>query len=138
MLTCIGIVLINKFRLKRREQLDRKLRLAKTDKEKNEVGLELSLNQHLPIGVIAGLTAPAMLFVQSIGRIGDIVNGEHCSKATEFFWAFKWINPDSIARYCDSLGTGVGVAVHPAIAYEIIWNILTVPLTIGVPFCSKS
>ncbi len=117
-------VLINMLRSRRREQLDRKLRLAKTDKDKNEVEAELSFNQHLPVGVIAGLTAPAMLFVQSIGRIGDIVNGEHCSKATEFFWAFKWINPDSIARYCDSLGTGIGVGVHPAIAYEIIWNMV--------------
>ena len=32
----------------------------------------------------ADLTAPAMLFVQSIGRLGDIVNGEHCAKAWDF------------------------------------------------------
>ena len=30
-----------------------------------------------PIGIIADLTAPALLLVQTIGRLGDIVNGEH-------------------------------------------------------------
>ena len=34
-----------------------------------------------PVGVIADLAAPAVLFAQTIGRLGDIVNGEHCAKA---------------------------------------------------------
>ena len=34
-----------------------------------------------PVGIIADLTAPALLFAQTIGRLGDIVNGEHCAKA---------------------------------------------------------
>lgn len=74
-----------------------------------------------PIGTIADLTAPAMLFVQTIGRIGDIINGEHCARATDFFLGFKWTDPLSDARLC---GNGVGVAVHPVIAYEMAWNML--------------
>ena len=74
-----------------------------------------------PIGIIADLTAPAMLLVQTIGRLGDIVNGEHCARAaTEFILAFNWIRPESDARAC---ANGVGVPVQPVIAYEMLWNL---------------
>ncbi len=75
-----------------------------------------------PVGVIADLAAPAILFVQSIGRLGDIVNGEHCAKAADFFLSFTWTNPSSDARICGE--NGVGTAVHPVILYEIVWNML--------------
>jgi phosphatidylglycerol:prolipoprotein diacylglycerol transferase len=74
-----------------------------------------------PIGIIADATAPALLFAQTIGRLGDIVNGEHCAKATDFFLGFNWINPNSDARVCEN---GVGVAVQPVIAYEMTWNMI--------------
>ena len=74
-----------------------------------------------PVGVIADLTAPALLLVQTIGRLGDIVNGEHCARAaTDFILAFNWTNPDSDARHC---ANGVGVPVQPVIAYEMLWNL---------------
>lgn len=74
-----------------------------------------------PVGVIADLTAPALLLVQTIGRLGDIVNGEHCARAaTEFILAFNWVSPDSDARVC---ANGVGVPVQPVIAYEMLWNL---------------
>ncbi len=74
-----------------------------------------------PVGVIADLTAPALLLVQSIGRLGDIVNGEHCARAaTEFILAFNWIRPESDARICSN---GVGAPVQPVIAYEMLWNL---------------
>ena len=74
-----------------------------------------------PIGVIADLTAPALLLVQTIGRLGDIVNGEHCARAaTEFILAFNWIREDSDARVC---ANGVGIPVQPVIAYEMLWNL---------------
>ncbi len=75
-----------------------------------------------PVGVIADLTAPALLFVQTIGRLGDIVNGEHCARATNFIFGFMWTNPVSDARNCGA--EGVGVSVQPVIAYEMIWNML--------------
>ncbi|MBM3945177.1 MAG: hypothetical protein FJ317_06780 [SAR202 cluster bacterium] len=74
-----------------------------------------------PIGVIADLTAPAMLIVQTIGRLGDIANGEHCAKATDWFIGFVWTHPESAAANC---ANGLGVAVQPVIAYEMIWNMI--------------
>ena len=82
-----------------------------------------------PIGVIADLTAPAILFVQSIGRLGDIVNGEHCAAATDKFFGFVWTNLQSDVRICEPInGTGVGDSVMPVIAMEIIWNFLSLAL----------
>ena len=84
-------------------------------------GAAYALVQKHPVGVIADLTAPSLLLVQSIGRIGDIVNGEHCARvATEFILAFNWIRPESDARVC---ANGVGVPVEPVIAYEMLWNL---------------
>jgi len=78
-----------------------------------------------PVGVVADLTAPALVFVQAIGRLGDIANGEHCAKATDFALGFIWTNPVSDARNCPN---DVGVSVHPAIAYEIIWNVVALAI----------
>ena len=119
---------MNRMRVAKRDRLEEVIRRAETDDERQEAEEELALNQHLPIGVIAGLTAPAMLFVQSIGRIGDIINGEHCAKAADFFLAFKWTDPESDARICDSIGRGIGVSVQPVIVYEIVWNVLALAL----------
>ena len=69
-------------------------------------GASYSLWAKHPVGVIADLTAPALLFVQSIGRLGDIVNGEHCAVATEKFWGVIWTNPISDARICAN-GDGI-------------------------------
>ena len=74
-----------------------------------------------PVGIISDLTAPALLIVQTIGRLGDIANGEHCAKAADFFLGFTWTNPESDARGCEN---GLGVSVHPVIAYEMVWNMI--------------
>lgn len=83
-------------------------------------GAAYALWAKYPVGVIADLTAPALLLVQTIGRLGDIVNGEHCAKAAEnFILAFNWVHSESTAANC---ATGVGVPVQPVIAYEMLWN----------------
>lgn len=78
-----------------------------------------------PVGIIADITAPSLLFVQTIGRLGDIVNGEHCAKVWDFALGFVWSNQLSDSRVC---ANGVGVSVHPVIAYEMIWNILALAI----------
>ena len=85
-------------------------------------GAAYSVWAKLPVGVISDLTAPALILAQNIGRLGDIVNGEHCARATDFFLGFVYTNPDSDARICEN---GVGVSIHPAIAYEMVWNFIS-------------
>ena len=88
-------------------------------------GAAYALIRKHPVGVIADLAAPAMLFSQTIGRVGDIVNGEHCAKAWDFALGFIWTSPVADAARCVN---GVGVSVHPVIAYEMVWNMLALAL----------
>ncbi len=78
-----------------------------------------------PVGIIADLTAPALLVAQTIGRIGDIINGEHCAKVTDFFLGFSWTHPLSAANDCSS---GINNPVQPVIAYEMLWNIFVLAI----------
>lgn len=77
-----------------------------------------------PVGVIADLTAPVLPFAQSIGRIGDIINGEHCAKPLDLFFGMRWIHPESPAAQCANGGVLTMDYVHPVIVYEILWNSL--------------
>ena len=88
-------------------------------------GTAYALIKKHPVGIIADLAAPAMLISQTIGRIGDIVNGEHCAKALDSALGFVWSSPASAAANCVN---AVGVSVHPVIAYEMIWNSLSLVL----------
>jgi len=71
------------------------------------------------IGKLADLTAPALLIAQSIGRVGDIINGEHVSKVTNFSWGFVYTHPDSLSNRIYGLQS-----THPSVGYEIVWNML--------------
>ena len=73
--------------------------------------------QGYPIGRLADLTAPALLIAQSIGRIGDIINGEHVSKATDAWYGFFYSHPASLSNQVHG-----NLASHPVVVYEIIWN----------------
>ncbi|MQF49034.1 prolipoprotein diacylglyceryl transferase [SAR202 cluster bacterium AC-647-N09_OGT_505m] len=75
--------------------------------------------QGYPIGRLADVTAPALLIAQTIGRIGDIINGEHLSKVTDLPWGFVYTHPDSLSAREHLLA-----ASHPVIAYEMIWNMI--------------
>ena len=86
-----------------------------------------------PVGVIADLAAPAALIGQTIGRIGDIVNGEHCARATDAFFGFFWTHPGTLAAppYCANgyiSPEGEGAAAHPVILYEIFWNAISLAI----------
>jgi phosphatidylglycerol:prolipoprotein diacylglycerol transferase len=70
------------------------------------------------IGRFADLVAPALLLGMAIGRIGDIVNGEHFAKFTTLPWGVIYSHGDSPA-----IGRP---ASHPAVGYELIFDLLIV------------
>ena len=51
-----------------------------------------------PVGNYMDIAAPAMLVGQTIGRIGDIINGEHWSRALDAGWGWYFTHPNSPAR----------------------------------------
>ena len=68
------------------------------------------------IGRMADIAAPALLISMAIGRIGDVINGEHFAKATELPWGVFY-------SHVNSPGVNRPVS-HPAVAYEIILDLL--------------
>lgn len=60
--------------------------------------------------------APGFLLGQAIGRLGDIVNGEHLGlHAPGLPWAVVYTHPETLGE--------IGVPVHPAVAYELLWDL---------------
>jgi phosphatidylglycerol:prolipoprotein diacylglycerol transferase len=83
-----------------------------------------------PVGKLMDLSAPALLIAQTIGRVGDIINGEHCSKETGLPWGWYFKDPQSPGQSCiiedqqEYFGSASELTpVHPTVVYEMIWNI---------------
>lgn len=68
------------------------------------------------IGRLADIAAPALLIAMAIGRLGDIINGEHFAIFTDLPWGVVYTHIDSPAVY--------RAASHPAVAYELIMDLL--------------
>ena len=83
-------------------------------------GLGYGIWQRLPIR--AGLDAAAfgMILGQGIGRIGDIINGEHFAKTTDLPWAVVYTHSNSLSFGRDPQ--------HPAVAYEFLGDLLILGL----------
>ncbi len=69
-----------------------------------------------PIGRYVDIMTPGLILAQAIGRIGDIINGEHFSTVTSLPWAVIYTHPESPA-----FGR---VPTHPAVAYEMLMDLV--------------
>lgn len=67
-----------------------------------------------------------------IGRIGDLINGEHLAKATDLPWGVIYTHPDSPA-FAHSIAVG---AHHPATTYEMMGDFVILGLLFLVLFRS--
>ena len=52
----------------------------------------------------------------AVGRIGDIINGEHHGTPTTLPWGVEYVNPSTLGR--------PGRVVHPEVAYEMVLCLL--------------
>jgi phosphatidylglycerol:prolipoprotein diacylglycerol transferase len=79
-------------------------------------GWAYGLWQRLPCAAGADAAAFGMLLGLAIGRIGDVINGEHFSKTSDLPWAVTYSHPNSpsFAR----------LPQHPAVAYEMIGDLV--------------
>jgi len=55
---------------------------------------------------------PAAMIGLAVGRIGDIINGEHHGTPTTLPWGVEYVNPSTLGQ--------PGQVVHPEVAYEMI------------------
>src|SRR5207237_6075244 len=52
---------------------------------------------HVPALPMADAAAPGTMLGMAIGRIGDVINGEHISKASDLPWAVRYTHPGSLS-----------------------------------------
>jgi len=59
---------------------------------------------------------PAAMIGLAIGRIGDVINGEHHGSPTTLPWGVEYVNPNTLGE--------PGKIVHPEVAYEMVLCLL--------------
>lgn len=69
-----------------------------------------------PVAAVADLAAPGLILAQAIGRVGDVINGEHFSRTTALPWGVVYTHPNSPAF-------GLPPS-HPAVAYELLMDLV--------------
>ena len=102
---------------------------------RNRDGLLNFWNKYLPwlgrlekmtmpsVGRLADITAPALILAMAVGRIGDIINGEHIARVTNLWWGFVYSHPKTQLLYNNiAEGRSSLTPSHPAVVYEMIWD----------------
>ena len=87
-------------------------------------GWAYGLWKKLPCAAGADAAAIAMMLGLAIGRIGDIINGEHFAKASDLPWAIGYTHPLS-PGFEHYIAVG---PTHPAVAYELIGDLVILGL----------
>lgn len=80
--------------------------------------------RRLPVGKLADLGAIGLILGQAIGRIGDIVNGEHLADATDLPFGVQYVNPNTLGQ--------PGQVVHLAVGYEMVLDIVILGILLGL------
>ena len=70
---------------------------------------------------------PPALVGLAIGRIGDVINGEHHGTVTGLPWGVRYVNPHTLGQ--------PGLVVHPEVAYEMILCFLIIAVLL--PFIPR-
>ncbi len=73
--------------------------------------------KRLNVACLADIAAPPLILGMAIGRIGDIINGEHHgAHAQGFPLAVVYTHPNTLAE--------IGVPVHLAVGYEMLMDLV--------------
>lgn len=88
-------------------------------------GAIYGLIRRWPVAVGLDAAAPGMVLGQAIGRIGDLINGEHLATESNLPWAVRYTHPNTLGE--------LGKAVHPtAGGYELVGDLLILLLLLFV------
>lgn len=68
-------------------------------------------------GKLADLSAPAVVLAMAVGRIGDVINGEHVGNTTTMIWGFTYTHPASPTNQVHGV-----MPTHPTPLYEMLWD----------------
>ena len=70
------------------------------------------------VGHLADIAVPALLIAMALGRVGDILNGEHVAKLTTLPWGFIYSHDASPSNVAHGFTPS-----HPAVVYEMLWDL---------------
>ncbi len=70
----------------------------------------------LSIPRLLDICGNALILGMAIGRLGDVINGEHHGSASTAPWSVAYTNPQTLGE--------PGIPVHLAVGYELIWDML--------------
>lgn len=79
------------------------------------------------IPAVADVGALGLILGQAIGRLANVVNGEHTRVASDLPWAFLYTNPATLAARD---ATGATFPAHPAHLYEMLADVLILAVLI--------
>ena len=81
----------------------------------------------IPWARLADVTAPSLPLALMIGRIGDIINGEHFGEVTTRAWGVVYTHSTTQRLYQNS-GFDPEIATHPTVFYEFLWLVVVFAL----------
>jgi phosphatidylglycerol:prolipoprotein diacylglycerol transferase len=65
---------------------------------------------------VLDVAGPANALGFAIGRVGDVINGEHHAIGSNLPWAVEYVSEKTLGE--------PGRSVHPEVAYELLWNLV--------------
>jgi phosphatidylglycerol---prolipoprotein diacylglyceryl transferase len=75
---------------------------------------------HFSFWKVIDAGGPAAMIGLAVGRIGDVINGEHHGTPTNAPWGVEYVNPNTLGQ--------PGEVVHPEVAYEMILTLALLAL----------
>ena len=86
-------------------------------------GLLVARWLRLPAGFMLDVASIGIVFGLAIGRIGDIINGEHHAVACDgLAWCVRYTHPETL---------GQPHPVHPVVAYDALWDLVIVAVALA-------
>jgi phosphatidylglycerol:prolipoprotein diacylglycerol transferase len=79
----------------------------------------------MKLGYVFDLLAPGVIIAQAIGRLGCLCNGCCFGTPTKLPWGLVYTDPESF-------GYNGGIACHPTVAYEIIYNVIVFGILMSI------
>jgi len=90
--------------------------------------LGYALVSRLPnIPQAADIASMGGIIGMAVGRIGDVINGEHFAKSTDLPWGVSYTNPNSPSYLYFG---GPDMVQHPAVAYELLGDLVIFALLV--------
>lgn len=87
------------------------------------VGIAYAWAKKYPVAKLADFSALGLLVAQVVGRVGDVINGEHFSKTTDLPWAWVHTHPEWPGLPSRDAIPGTGMGYHPSVGYELVGDV---------------